>query len=81
MKKLLLTSLVAMIAVSGFSQTDKYWSVTNESRNSIIADKATTRLSYPKEFKLFNLNLDALKQQLFSFRIAPRPASPVVLAT
>ena len=66
MKKLLLTSLVAMIAVSGFSQTDRYWSVTNENRSSIIADKATTRLSYPKEFKLFKLNLDALKQQLFS---------------
>ena len=42
------------------------WSVNNESRNNIATDKAVARLSFPKEFKLFNLNIEPLRQQLFS---------------
>ena len=65
-KLLLLTTLLAMVTVFGFSQTGKFWSANNESRSSIIADKAAFRLSYPKEVKLFNLNAEAFRQQLFS---------------
>ncbi|MEP7256106.1 MAG: reprolysin-like metallopeptidase [Ferruginibacter sp.] len=65
-KVLLLTLLLALITASGFSQTDKFWSVNNENRNNIITDKAVARISYPKEFKLFNLNIDPLRQDLFS---------------
>ena len=65
-KSLLLTLLFVSVAIAGFSQTGKYWSVNAENRNNIITDKAVARLTFPKEFKLFNLNLAALKQQLFT---------------
>ena len=65
-KGLLLTILLAMITVLGFSQTDNYWTVNNENLVSISADKAVSRLSYPKAFKLFNLNIEPLRQELFS---------------
>jgi hypothetical protein len=65
-KTLLLTLLFALITTLGFSQTDKYWSGNNESRSNIITYKAVARLSFPKEFKLFNLNIDPLRQELFA---------------
>lgn len=65
-KSLLLTFVSALITVSGFSQTGKSWSVNNESRSNISADKAVARQSFPAEFKLFNLNADPLRQELFS---------------
>jgi Metallo-peptidase family M12B Reprolysin-like/Secretion system C-terminal sorting domain/Bacterial pre-peptidase C-terminal domain/Fibronectin type III domain len=67
MKKiLLLTVVLAMIAITGFSQTDKFWSADNANRTSIVKDKAASRESFPKEFRLFNLNSSAFHQQLFS---------------
>ena len=58
--------MFALIATLGFSQNDKFWSANSESRSSITTDKAVARLSYPKEFKLFNLNLASLRQDLFA---------------
>ncbi|MES2774005.1 MAG: zinc-dependent metalloprotease family protein [Bacteroidota bacterium] len=67
MKKVLsLTLLLALIAIEGSSQTDRFWSANNQNRGAIVTDKAVARLSYPKEFKLFNLNVDALRIELFS---------------
>ncbi len=66
-KVLLLTVLLAMITIAGFSQSDKFWSVVNTNLNSsIIIDKAVARLSFPKEFKLFSLNTTSLQQEVFS---------------
>ncbi len=65
-KSLLLTVMFVLVALAGFSQTDKYWSVNTESRSAIVTDKAVSRLTFPKEFKLFNLNLAAIRQQLFN---------------
>jgi hypothetical protein len=65
-KNLLLTLVLAMIATLGFSQTDKFWSANSESKTSITTDKAVARLAYPKVFRLFNLNTDALRRELFS---------------
>ncbi len=65
-KSLLLTISFAIVTASGFSQTDKFWSANNESRGNIIADKSVSRLSYPKEFKLFNLNYQSLNQALLA---------------
>ena len=48
------------------AQKGKYWSANNEGRNNIITDKAVARLSYPSTFKLFNLNVDPLRLELFS---------------
>ena len=65
-KVLLLTSLLVLITASVFSQADKFWSANNENRSNIATDKAVARLSYPKEFKLFNLNIPAFRQELFT---------------
>ncbi|MEO7263998.1 MAG: reprolysin-like metallopeptidase [Ferruginibacter sp.] len=65
-KVLLLTITLALITSLGFSQADRFWSANNESQSNIATDKAVARLSYPKEFKLFNLNAIALRQELFT---------------
>ncbi|RYY46816.1 MAG: T9SS type A sorting domain-containing protein [Chitinophagaceae bacterium] len=65
-KTLLLVVLFALSGYLGFSQSDKFWSANNASRTTITTDKAVARISFPKEFKLFNLNSEALRQQLFS---------------
>ncbi len=65
-KALLLTLMLGLISSFAFSQTDKFWSANNENRSSILTDKAVARLSYPKDYKLFNLNAGSLRQQLFS---------------
>ena len=61
----ILTLLSVLITTATFSQVD-YWSANNQSRSSILTDKAVARLTYPKEFKLFNLNHAALRQHLLS---------------
>src|SRR6185436_1262811 len=49
-----------------FSQADRFWSANNGDRNNIPTDKAVARLTYPKEFRLFNLDLAPLRQELLS---------------
>lgn len=67
MRRLLfLTAVGVLFAVSAFSQTDRFWSATVASRSTIATDKATLRLAYPKDIKLFRLNIESFKQQLFS---------------
>ncbi|HEV7642713.1 MAG TPA: zinc-dependent metalloprotease family protein [Pyrinomonadaceae bacterium] len=60
--------LVAIVAFSTLAVTaqQKIWSVNNENRARMATDKAVARQSYPNEFKLFNLNIDPLREQLFS---------------
>ena len=65
-KTLLLTLLFVSFITLGFSQTGKFLSENNESLGNITTDKAVARLSFPKAFKLFNLNIDPLRQELFS---------------
>ncbi len=60
-------STLAVIAVSTHAGAQQDgWSVNNEARADITKDKAVTRQSFPKEFKLFNLDIEPLRQQLFS---------------
>lgn len=65
MRKLLLfvMSFTLMYAVT--AQQKNYWS-SNTDAGSITTDKSVARLSFPKDFKLFNLNVDPLRQELFS---------------
>ncbi|HMC99651.1 MAG TPA: hypothetical protein VKH37_05845, partial [Ferruginibacter sp.] len=66
MKKFLpLTFLLVLVNVAAFAQSDRFWSANTASRSSITTDKAVARLAYPKEFRLFNLDLAQLHQQLF----------------
>ena len=55
-------SFTMMYAVK--SQEKNSWSLRTDAAK-INTDKAVARLSFPKEFKLFNLNIDPLKQELF----------------
>ena len=67
MRKLLLLAVVlTTFSTLAFSQADRFWSANNQDRGSIPTDKAVGRLTYPKEFKLFNLNLEPLRQELLS---------------
>jgi subtilisin-like proprotein convertase family protein len=66
-KSLLLTWLFALSTSLLFSQTSNPWFANSSARNSNIAtDKSVARQTFPKEFKLFNLNIDPIKQDLFS---------------
>ena len=60
--------LVAFIAVSALPITAQQlvWSENNQNKSYIAADKAVARESFPKEFRLFNLNIAPLRQQLFA---------------
>ncbi len=79
MKKILfLATLFTVVAVSGFSQSDKFWSANSESRAAIATDKAVARQTYPKEFKLFNLNLASLRQDLFTI-VGNKPSKHSVI--
>src|SRR5258705_4751867 len=67
MRKVLLLALVLTVfSTLAFTQADRFWSANNQDRNNIPTDKAVGRLTYPKEFKLFNLNLEPLRQELLS---------------
>src|SRR5688572_10122495 len=67
MRKLLLVALVLLsFSTLAFSQGDRFWSANNGDRNNIPTDKAVARLTYPNEFRLFNLNLEPLRQELLS---------------
>ena len=64
MKKLLLFFFTLLTAFSLQAQKN-FWSLRNDAKN-IITDKSVTRLSFPKTFKLFDLNMEPLRQELFS---------------
>jgi Metallo-peptidase family M12B Reprolysin-like/Secretion system C-terminal sorting domain len=67
MKKALLLALsFVLISMVGFTQTGKYWSSHIDMGGKITTDKAVTRQSFPKSFKLFDLNISLLRQDLFS---------------
>ena len=66
MKKQLLTvCLCFVLSVLMNAQTAKYWSSTESNKINLLTDKALGRLDYPKEFKLFNLNIKPLRTDLF----------------
>src|SRR6187549_2000529 len=67
MRKLLPVTLVLLsFSTLAFSQGDRFWSANNGDRNNIPTDKAVGRLTYPKQCKSFNLNLEPLRQELLS---------------
>ncbi len=64
MRKFLLLVLTGLFCSASFGQQN-YWS-SRISSNGITTDKAVNRLSYPKAFKLFDLNIEPLRQNLFT---------------
>src|SRR5687768_11431579 len=79
-KLLLLFCLSAFVTTSGFSQTDRFWSPNNANRSSIATDKAVARLSFPKEYKLFNLDVSSFRQALLSV-VGARRVKPTTIIT
>ena len=65
MKKVLLILVSFALLNAAMSQGKNPWSL-HTSIGKIITDKSVARLSFPTEYKLFNLNTDELRQQLFS---------------
>ena len=66
MKKELLT-LFALFSMGFVSaQNRSYWAPSNTSKAKIAANAAVSRENFPKEFKLFDLNFQSLKQELGS---------------
>lgn len=66
MKKVLSILYLSCLAFVGNAQTGKYWSTSKTSKGKVSTDKTVARSNYPKEFKLFSLNIDPLRQELFS---------------
>lgn len=62
MRKLSLLLLTIVLAFA--AQSQDYWSPVSEAR-PIAIDKSVARLSFPKNFKLFDLNAHPLRQELF----------------
>lgn len=63
MKKLVLSVLSLGLFLTAMAQN--YWSARTDGRN-ITTDKAVARLSFPTQFKLFDVTEAPLRQQLFS---------------
>lgn len=55
--------LVSIVSFKALAQ-DKYW--TSHAGTVAAFDKGVARQSFPKEFKLFDLNIEPLRQQLMS---------------
>src|SRR6185503_9214041 len=62
MRKILLFTSMLLCGSVLFAQD--YWSLHTDATR-IITDKAVARLSFPKEFKLFDLNKTPLQNELF----------------
>jgi len=65
MKKQLLVLLSFVFVSASMAQQKNYWSL-HTGVAQIEKDKSVGRLSFPKEFKLFDLSVDGLSQELFS---------------
>ncbi|GAA4046755.1 zinc-dependent metalloprotease family protein [Flavobacterium chungnamense] len=65
-KTTLLTLITLLLTTIGFSQSNRFWISHNPNDRIINKDKAVARLAFPKDFKLFDLNITPLRQQLFS---------------
>ncbi|MEO8517286.1 MAG: reprolysin-like metallopeptidase [Flavobacterium sp.] len=67
MKKQLLFVFASVFAVCQLqAQTGKVWSSHNGESSKITTDKGVARQSFPKEFKLYDLNITPLRETLFS---------------
>ena len=78
-KALLLSLLLAVFTAAGFAQTGKYWSASYANPGTIATDKAVARLAFPKVFKLFSLDIEPLRQQLFSIVDQPGKSTIITL--
>ena len=66
MKKKLLLIIIAFLTINlGFSQADKAWKEVSPNAK-MVKHQSVTRDDFPTEFKLFQLNVETIKQSLSS---------------
>ncbi|MEO6391967.1 MAG: reprolysin-like metallopeptidase, partial [Pyrinomonadaceae bacterium] len=66
---LLLVAIVTIYGAANYRVADAQQEVWTENRadpSSMLKDKGVARTSFPTEFKLFDLRIDTLREQLFS---------------
>ena len=73
----LLFCVVSFISLEAVAQ-QSYWSQHTEAA-TLVADKAVKRKSFPGTYKLFDLNIIALRQQLFSIVGNPAQHSVIII--
>ena len=67
MRKILFSTLIlVLLTFSGFAQKEGVWTETKRSSFEITPDKGVVRQSFPKEFKLFDLDIALLRNELFT---------------
>ena len=66
MKKTLFLICFSSLALSSVAQTGSYWKKFIASKQIVETDKSVSRISYPKEFDLFELNVESLRNELFN---------------
>jgi len=64
-KKLFFSLAITLLCINVNSQVTPVWKEHNYS-GKISLDKSAARDNFPKEFKLFHLNINPLRQELFS---------------
>ena len=65
-KKLLFSLTLTLFFLNVNSQNTQVWTKHNNSLGKITLDKSATRDNFPKVFQLFDLNINPLRQELFS---------------
>ena len=65
-KQLLLIFAAVLVVFNVHSQSKTFWTAHNQSSDKIITDKAVARDNFPKQFKLYDLNINSLRQELFT---------------
>lgn len=65
-KPLLFTVLLTFFTALGFAQSDKFWRAHSGSISELSIEKAVTRLSFPADYKLFDINFSQLSNNLYS---------------
>jgi hypothetical protein len=75
---LLILLFAGLFSLPAFSQ-EQYWT-SRPSKEGIVTHKAVARQSFPKEFKLFDLNVAPLRQQLLSI-VGENPQRRTVVIT
>lgn len=66
MKRNLLLIVFAFFSFVLNAQNNKFWNSYQNDRSKIETNKSVNRITFPKEFDLYTLNLTALKQELFT---------------
>ncbi|GAA4762800.1 MULTISPECIES: reprolysin-like metallopeptidase [Flavobacterium] len=67
MKKQLLIALTPIL-LSGYAnaQSNKFWAASSKGKSDVETARGVARASFPKDFMLFDLNSEAMRQTLFS---------------